>query len=180
MRATPLRRPSAVSQSVRLGYVGRSGCHRHLRPYLHENTASRPISKVKHGRDSLVLSWETRWESGLLQFSSSFLHPFLSRPPLASACVGMDGRPSASRSRRRRRGKFWVCSHKSPGVEAYAGCPGEGDPWPSVGCRAHGHLQRTTALTKAEGESSLLLGHICWMRATPLWEAVFRGEGDPR
>jgi hypothetical protein len=69
---------------------------------------------------------------------------------------------------------------ESPGVEAYAGCPGEGDPWPSVGCRAHGHLQRTTALTKAEGESSVLLGHICWMRATPLWEAVFRGEGDPR
>ena len=53
-----------------------ASCQLHLRPYLHENTASRPISKVKHGRDSLVLSWETRWESGLLQFSYCLLSFF--------------------------------------------------------------------------------------------------------
>ena len=85
----------------------------HLRPYLHENTASRPISKVKHGRDSLVLSWETRWESGLLQFSScrfnfclsclSFFHvPLLSRMILRAhsrpqCCAS--GRAVVSRSR---------------------------------------------------------------------------------
>ena len=84
----------------------------HLRPYLHENTASRPISKVKHGRDSLVLSWETRWESGLLQFSSCrfnfclsslscFLVPLLSRmTPRAYSCPQccVSGRMVVSRS----------------------------------------------------------------------------------
>jgi hypothetical protein len=34
-----------------------------LRPYLLENTGSRPISKVKLGRAALVLQWETMWES---------------------------------------------------------------------------------------------------------------------
>ena len=154
MRATPLRRPSAVSQSVRLGYVGRSGCHRHLRPYLHENTASRPISKVKHGRDSLVLSWETRWESGLLQFSLLFFFTFLHLLCVSTVAGGGVGglpactpqeRPSALRSRRRRRKFFWL----RPGTRTIpnATASGEGDPL------AHGGRTRQQGEATEPGSS---------------------------
>lgn len=75
-------------------YVCREEVNPHLRPYLHENTASRPISKVKHGRDSLVLSWETRWESGLLQFPSCSAWDFF--PPSGDMSV-LSIKPVATR-----------------------------------------------------------------------------------
>lgn len=96
----------------------------HLRPYLHENTASRPISKVKHGRDSLVLSWETRWESGLLQFSYCRSHVRCSPLVAGRSCRAEPvGRHQTA------------CTHKvaSPGPRAapcLAGEPTRGPPSP--------------------------------------------------
>ena len=80
-----------------------------LRPYLPENTGSRPISEVKPERASLVLWFERTWESRgavVFGFCVAFLHNFHGKFNFPSS-VKVDGNELSLNHKR----MLLQCSH---------------------------------------------------------------------